>query len=85
MRLGECICTTELTWCNTGTPAKREEFAQHVREDCGVRPFRFFGPKGADGANGKKNELEWTNIQMPQLRKILHSFDLSRVYFADGI
>eukprot|EP00047_Mylnosiga_fluctuans_P000873 m.205987 g.205987 ORF g.205987 m.205987 type:complete len:321 (+) comp10119_c0_seq51:1356-2318(+) len=86
LRICETVCNHAMTEMNRATPKQREEHAAHIRGDrdnihepgCGVGGFHFFGPKKEDG--DKKNVLEWTNLQWPQLKRIIHSVDLSRVY-----
>lgn len=81
MRLSECFSTPPLSKCNTSSHSAA--LAERIREDCGLSHFRFFGKKGDVGAHGKTNQLQWTNMQWPQLRKLMHGFDLSLVYTGD--
>ena len=45
---------------------------QHIREWCGIKFFRLFGERDIKAGN-----MEWSNLQWPEVRKIIHSFDLT--------
>ena len=80
MRVTECVCDDCMMKCNTASLKEREEHSRHIRNDCGVTGFHFFGKKNEPGKHGQLNALEWTNLQWPQLKRILYRFDLGRIY-----
>ena len=80
MRLSECISHRELEICTEKPPKEREILEKALQVSCNLKNFFFFAP---ESTNGGKPRLEWSNLQWPQLKRLLHGFPLELVYTRD--